>query len=308
MIPPRFFRSCLRASALNTFSPLALSLLVMAAARLSNAATDTTSIVADNPSVNTGIRSYTCTCSYQHEANKIEVLLPDSYSASKHYRVTYLLPVNVGTTGQWGSGIVEAKKANLQNQHDMIFVAPAYDTQPWFGDNPAPGGERQNDYMLNVVVPFIDKEFSTIAEARGRFLVGFSKSGLGAWALFLMHPDLFDQVALFDSYQGQPSAKQWNEWGFAATYGTRENFDKYDPMALLSDKKEMLQRSSRRITILGGGPGSRVGVDTYRSKLVDFKIPHIYIQGSNMAHNWYSGWLPLAVAGMAYPDYTPPAQ
>jgi hypothetical protein len=111
-------------------------------------------------------------------------------------------------------------------------------------------------------------------------------------------------VAIFDSFQGQPSQLQWNAWGFRDTYGTRDNFDKYDPLNLLSEEKEVLQKCPRRITILGGGPGSRVGVDFYHTKLQDFKIPYIYIQGSSMQHNWYSGWLPLAVAGMAYPDYS----
>ena len=117
-----------------------------------------------------------------------------------------------------------------------------------------------------------------------------------------MHLDLFDQVAIFDSYQGQPTQEQWNTWGFADTYGTRENFDRYDPPRLLDQQKQVLQKCPRRITLIGGGPGVRVGVDWYRTKLEDYQIPHIYVHGTNMPHTWYSGWLPLAVAGMVYPD------
>jgi enterochelin esterase-like enzyme len=259
-------------------------------------------ITRDTQSVNPGTRSYTVISAYQKRPNELEVLLPDDYSPDKKYRVVYMLPVNTGTTGQWGSSIVEARKANLQNAYDMIFVAPAYDTQPWFGDNPVHPETQQDTYMLDVVVPFIDKEFSTVAEARGRMLIGFSKSGLGAWQLFLMHLDVFEQVAIFDSYQGQPSQEQWKTWGFVDTYGTRENFDTYDPLKLLDQDKEVLQKEPRRITLLGGGPGPRVGVDLYRTKLEDYKIPHIYVHGTYMQHNWYSGWLPLAVAGMAYPE------
>ena len=264
-------------------------------------------ITPDAQSVNSGIRSYTVVSEYQKGPNALEVLLPDDYTPSKKYPVVYLLPVNTGTSGQWGSGIVEARKANLQNAFGLIFVAPAYDTQPWFGDNPARPEVRQNAYLLEVVLPFIDKEFSTVAGARGRMLIGFSKSGLGAWQLFLMHLDLFDQVAIFDSYQGQPTQEQWNTWGFLDTYGTRENFDAYDPPKLLDQQKQALQKSPRRITLIGGGPGVRVGVDWYRTKLEDYKIPHVYIHGTYMQHNWYSGWLPLAVASMVYPDTSAPA-
>ncbi len=262
------------------------------------------SITSDRQSVNPGIRSFTVISAYQKGANALEVLLPDGYSTDKKYPVVYLLPVNTGTSGPWGSAIVEARKANLQNRHQMIFVAPAFDTQPWFGDNPDRPEIRQNSYILDVVIPFIDREFSTVKEADGRMLVGFSKSGLGAWSLFLGHLDLFGQVAIFDSYQGPPTQQQWTTWGFAETYGTRENYDNYDPLVLLGQRKEDLQKCPRRITLLAGGPGSRVGVDLYRTKLHDNKIPFIYILGSNMQHNWYSGWLPLAVAALATPDYS----
>ena len=90
------------------------------------------------------------------------------------------------------------------------------------------------------------------------------------------------------------------------TYGTRENFDRYDPLLLLDQQKEILRKCPRRITILGGGPGLRIGVDYYHAKLQDWRIPYIYVQGSSMAHTWESGWLPLAVAGMAYPDNSIP--
>jgi hypothetical protein len=257
-----------------------------------------TVIVPDKTPVNAGIQSYTVTCAYQKKANELEVLTPTDYTPTKHYPVVYLLPVNAGTSGQWGSGIVEAQKSHLQDRYEMIFVAPAYDTLPWFGDNVVDPGIRQNSYITDVVVPFIDKTFSTIPEARGRGLVGFSKSGLGAWALFLQRPEMFGQVALFDSYEGQPSDAQWHTWGFADTYGTRANFDAYEPLGLLAKAKDRLATAGHRITLLAGGPGSRVGVDTYRSKLEDLKIPYVYIYCGGMAHAWTTGWLPLAVAAL----------
>ena len=75
---------------------------------------------------------YTVICGYQKGPNEVEVLLPDDYSAAKRYR-WYMLPVNTGTNGPWGSSIVEAKKANLQNQYQFIFVAPGlrHDAVVW---------------------------------------------------------------------------------------------------------------------------------------------------------------------------------
>ena len=124
------------------------------------------------------------------------------HAGHQKYPVVYLLPVNTGTSGQWGSGIVEAKKANLQNAFGLIFVAPAYDTQPWFGDNPRAPTSGRTPICLTWCCRSSTRSFPPWPGHAGRMLIGFSKSGLGAWQLFLMHLDVFDQVAIFDSYQG----------------------------------------------------------------------------------------------------------
>jgi hypothetical protein len=292
-------------------SVFVFSLLFLASGNLDPLPADTadapTRVIPDAQEVHPGILCFTVSSAYQPQSNKLEVLLPDDYSPKKkQYRVVYLLPVNVGTDGQWGSGIVEAQRDNLQNAFDLIFVAPAYGNVPWFGDNPTRKDLRQNSYLIDVVIPFIEHQYSTDKSAHGRLLVGFSKAGLGAWELFLMHLDLFEQAGIFDSYQGQPSDLEWKTWGFLDTYGTRENFDRYEPTHLLDLHKKELAAQPRRITLLGGGPGSRVGVDLYRSLLREDKIPFIYVDGNYMQHDWYSGWLPLAVAGMVFPGDTSP--
>lgn len=265
-------------------------------------------IAPDVKSVHEGIRSYTVTSAYQKGPNKLEVLLPDNYSPTNHYRVLYLLPVNAGTDGPWGSGIVEARRLNLQNQYQMICVAPAYEILPWYGDNPDQPGVRQSSYVLDVVIPFVDREFSTVTNKEGRLLVGFSKSGFGALGLLLMHPDTFGKVAVFDSFVNLPKMKFYTEWGLADTYGPMENFDRYEVLNLLSQQKSLFQKGPCRITILAGGPGSRIGVDALQSKLKDNNIPYVYILGSNMPHTWTSGWLAPAVASIAQPEPVVPAR
>jgi len=267
-----------------------------------NAPAVSTEITADAKSVHEGIRSYTVTSAYQKGPNKLEVLLPDNYSPTNHYRVLYLLPVNAGTDGQWGSGIVEARRLNLDNQYQIICVAPAYEILPWYGDNPDQPDVRQSSYVTDVVIPFVDKEFSTVTNKEGRLLVGFSKSGFGALGLFLMHPDTFGKVAVFDSFVNLPKLKFYKEWGLADTYGPLENYDRYEVLNLLGQQKSLLQKGPCRITILAGGPGSRIGVDALQSKLKDNNIPYIYILGSNMPHTWTSGWLAPAVASIAQPE------
>ena len=49
-------------------------------------------------------------------------------------------------------------------------------------------------YLKDVVVPYIDRTYHTIAEARGRLLLGFSKTGDDVWKLLLAYPDIFGKA------------------------------------------------------------------------------------------------------------------
>jgi S-formylglutathione hydrolase FrmB len=264
-------------------------------------AESTAKIEKDAQSINAGIASYTVSSAYQKGPNALEVLLPDNFSRDKKYPVIYVLPVNTGTKGNWGSGIVEMQKANLHNIYNVICVAPAVDSEPWYGDNPDNPKVRQSAYVLDVVIPFIDREYPTIAEAKGRMVLGFSKSGLGAMSLFLRNLETFGKVAVFDAATGPASQEIFKTWGFAESYGTRENFDNYDPLLLLEKAAPILKGGSRRIVMMAGGPGSRLGVDMMVTHMQDGNIPFVYILGSNMGHSWNTGWLPIAAGALMCP-------
>ena len=266
-----------------------------------------TRITPDAPSVNPGIRSYTVISGYQKGPNALEVLLPDDYTPSKKYPVVYLLPVNTGTSGQWGSGIVEARKANLQNAFGLIFVAPAYDTQPWFGDNPIRSDIRQNSYLLDVVLPFIDKEFSTVPGARGTHVGRLQQERPGRVAAIPDAPRPVRSGRHFRQLPGPAHSGAMEHLGFRGHLQHAGKLRCVRPTQTARPTEAGSSEESRRITLIGGGPGVRVGVDWYRTKLEDDKIPHVYMHGTYMQHNWYSGWLPLAVTSMVYPEAVAPS-
>lgn len=257
-----------------------------------------TKITPDATPETPGVLSWTVTSPYQEGPNKLEVLLPQPLKPGRKYPVVYCLPVNATTKGDWGHPLTEAIKLDLPNRHQAIFVTPAYAVLPWFGDNPQRPEMRQNQYLIDVVIPFIESQYPADATPRGRYLVGFSKSGHGALGLFLRQPDFFSKVAVFENWWGVPNDEQWTQWGFATCYGTRENFDAYDPQLLIDKRKEQLAAGPTRIAVLLGGPGARLGVEGLLGKLRDRRIPHTEIRNAAMAHTWTSGWLPLAVAAI----------
>ncbi len=254
-------------------------------------------ITRDRVGLRPGTLCYSVTSPQQVGRTKIEVLVPDVIEPGRRYPVAYLLPVNVGTDGRWGSGIEEAWRGDLQNRHGVILVAPSFAAIPWYGDHPERPEVRQASFVTDVVVPFVDREFATIATPGGRSVVGFSKSGLGALSLFLRHPDQFGSVAVFDPAPA-PSTANFHRWGVDQSHGTRADFDRVDPLPLLARQRGGSRRRARRIVILSGGPGRRTGAASYRERLADLGIPFVSILDSGMAHTWTSGWLPLALAAL----------
>jgi len=101
----------------------------------------------------------------------IEVVLPTNYDPAKCYRVLYLL-------SRCGSKDVdslrEILRLKLHDRHNRICVLPE---------------GRNEDYLKNVVAPYVEKRCSTLGNAEGRLLIGFSKTGTGAFRLILENPD-----------------------------------------------------------------------------------------------------------------------
>jgi len=271
-----------------------------------------TKIDKDPQPVHPGTVCYTVTSDYQKGPNKLEVLLPDKVEPGRKYPVLYVLPVNTGTDGTWGSGIVELQKLDVQNRYGVMVVAPAYDVEPWYGDMPKPSDAsqpwiRQQGYITDVVIPFIDKEFPTETE-KGRYLITFSKGGFGGLGLLLRNPNLFYKSAVDDCADPIPSSVIFNTWGMVASYGTLANFDEnFNLVRLLHTEQvqKALAGNDRRVILLAGSLNYG-GVNIIRQSLDDSKIAYAFMAFPGMGHSWNAGWLSPAVNALL-PNPTAPA-
>ncbi len=137
---------------------------------------------------------------YQAGETEIRVLLPDGWEeANRLYPVVYVLPVEARNERRYGDSLLEVKRHGLHNEFQAIFVAPSFSHLPWYADHPSNPEIRQETYFLRVVVPWIEGRYPARTEPEGRLLLGFSKSGCGAWSLLLRHPDLFGKAAAWDA-------------------------------------------------------------------------------------------------------------
>lgn len=254
--------------------------------------------VIAGPTTSNGITTYTIASDYQLTPVNVYVLLPTNYNPANHYKVLYVLPA-------WSNspdGINRCKAENIANANNIICVGPdeaeipGYPSQgPWYGDNPDNPKIRNDSYIPDVIVPFIDQTYSTVASADGRMTIGFSKSGVGAVSELLRHPTVFGRAGAWDAPLNMTF--QHDEVYGNVTYF---NANYYIPN-LITANQSWLKTSPARIAMAGLGFGGTQPVDAQMTQL---GIPHYCNLTATGTHAWNSGWLGPLVSVLMTPDMT----
>jgi len=124
----------------------------------------------------------------------INVVLPRDYQQSnRRFPVLYLCH---GFTSNYHE-FEHVGVPQYLNMYDMIVVM--VDVGNSFYVNWAQSDEGQHnlfaDHVCKDVVQYVDKNYRTIADRKGRAINGISMGGFGAISLGLSHPDLFCSIA-----------------------------------------------------------------------------------------------------------------
>ncbi len=223
---------------------------------------------------------------YQAGTTRIRVLLPERLEKGKTYPCVYVLPVEAGSENRYGDGLKEIKKLDLHNTLKAVFVAPTFSLLPWYADHPTKKDVCQETYFVKVVVPFVEKTYPVKTTPEARLLLGFSKSGWGAYGLLLRHSDVFGKAAAWDAplMMDKPG-----KYGSGDIFGTEGNFAVYRVTRLLEDNAAKFQKETRLIlTGYGGFRGEHQKAHELMEKL---KIAHEYRDGPQRKHDWHSGWV-----------------
>lgn len=230
---------------------------------------------------------------FQGSPTKIYVRTPDKIVPGVRLPVLYLLPVEAKDEQRWGDPLAEAAKLDLANKLNVIVAYTTFSQLPWYCDHPTDLGLRQETYFLKVVVPFIERAYPARAERDARLLLGFSKSGWGAWSLLLRNPEVFGKAAAWDS----PMMMERGLYGMAAIAGTQENFERHRIPTLLRERGKSLGAEPR--LLLMGYDNFRPPTQQAHALLDELKIGHAYRDGPHRKHHWNTGWVEEAARWLA---------
>lgn len=245
---------------------------------------DDDSTIAKTGSDSTGADVYEVTSPYQASSLPLRILAPQGADPANILTHVYTLPVQPGPAGQWGDPLQIIQSHGLHNRCGILVICPSFSDWPWYADHPSDGTIRQESYFLKTIVPFINGICPK--QTPKRILLGFSKSGLGAFSLMLRHQDMFECAGAWDA----PLMKNFpDEFEMPQVYGTHANFTNYQFSRLLAQNGDAFR--SRPRFVLGGYGGFREHMAAAHTLMVQENIPHLYHNEVKREHRWDSGWL-----------------
>ena len=129
------------------------------------------------------------------------VIVPDEANpgANMKYPVIYLLH---GLTGHYTNWIDRTKLTQYAAKHKLIIVTPEGDNG-WYSDSVTVVNDKYESYIIQELIPEVEKKFNALSDRDHRFIAGLSMGGYGAIKFGLKYPDKF---LLVGSFSGALSA------------------------------------------------------------------------------------------------------
>ncbi len=123
------------------------------------------------------------------------LILPKDYDANKtkRYSVIYLLH---GLTGHYDNWTSKTKLAEYAAKYDYIIVTPEGDNG-WYSDSGSVPNDKYESYIVQELIPEIDRNYRTNADKNHRVIGGLSMGGYGSLKFGLKYPDKFALVGSF---------------------------------------------------------------------------------------------------------------
>ncbi|HEV3082754.1 MAG TPA: alpha/beta hydrolase-fold protein, partial [Gemmataceae bacterium] len=300
MMPPQWLRKLFGVGSRRPYPPLTSPkerlLVEPLEGRIAPALT-----VVGTPTVDAnGVVDYSVVSSYLgSQPQTLRILQPTHPTPGQAPRFVYLLPVLAGLDATYGDGLQTAEQLDLEDQYNATLVAPSFPINPWYADSATDPTLQLESFMVKDLVPWVNQTQMVSGTNPAQWLVGFSKSGFGALDLILRNPNVFDAAACWDAPAQMTDVNTFSD--MLANYGAQQNFANYEIPTLVAQDNAPFQ-TTNRIWISGDNALYTSQMVTLDQQMTAAGIQHTFVGGATRAHTWTSGWLPLAIQGLAAPE------
>jgi len=204
------------------------------------------------------------------------VITPDDYKKSnKKFPVVYLLH---GYSGNYGSWAKDFKDVGKQvDQYGFIVIGVDGNFSSWYFDSPIDPTFKYETYVIKELVPFVDKNYKTIASREGRAISGLSMGGHGALYLSFRHQDVFGAAG---SMSGGVDIRPFPEnWDIKKRLGTLSEFPENWEKNTVTNMLELVKDNKLKLIIDCGVDDFFMDVNReLHNKMLALKINHDYIE------------------------------
>lgn len=213
---------------------------------------------------------------------KSVVILPENYSARKHYPVVYLLHGYSDNYAKWVKTVPAIK--TLSTEHQFIIVCPDGGYSSWYLDSPIDSTFQYESYITKDLLAFVDTHYSTIPDRNGRAITGLSMGGHGALYLAIRNPNLFGSAGSMSG--GVDLRSSTKLYDISKRIGSFEtNHAEWDNRSVINMVNDLKNNELNLIIDCGVSDFFyQINAGLHR-RLMALKIDHDYIERPG-EHNW----------------------
>ncbi len=204
------------------------------------------------------------------------VIVPNNYKKSKKkLPVVYLLH---GYSGNYATWVKSFKEVGQQvDKYEFIVIGVDGNYSSWYFDSPIDTTFKYETYVIDELVPFIDKNYKTIASREGRAISGLSMGGHGALYLSFKHQEVFGAAgSMSGGVDFRPFPEKWDiKKRLGSITEFPENWEKNTVVNML----ELVESNKLNLIIDCGVDDFFIDVNReLHTKMLSLKINHDYIE------------------------------
>jgi S-formylglutathione hydrolase FrmB len=179
----------------------------------------------------------------------------------------------------------------MADTYKMIIVCPDGGYGSWYLNSPIKKDSQYESFIIKELIPYVDKNYKTLAKRESRVIVGLSMGGHGALTLAAKNPELFvgagsiaGVMDLIDGAINQPKG-QIHDW-FIKVLGDSRQFPEHytaNSAYFMTDKLKLA--NLKLIIDVGTGDFLFKQNQAMHKKLLEQNIPHDYTERPG-EHNW----------------------